>query len=266
MSLFKCSLLSAFLIFLLFPIIFVFPSTSNYTVDDESHQITVLDEVINGENNYSFANSLQIQNEQSTDQITSIIHLHSVSPSFLSLLDQYDITVETNYDNMIRIVSNIDSLLVISSHPDVKYIDEPQYPVYHSITSEGVDSLHAQIAHNFDIRGEGVKIGVIDGGFDISNNEIADNVVLYESFRSNYLPRAGSHGTACAEVIVDVAPKSDLYLFAIDDSTSFLKAIDRAIELDLDVISISVGWPTLRADGESNLAKKVDQARDSGML
>ena len=262
---FKLSLLSAFLIFLLFPVIFAFPSTSNYTIDDESHPITVLDELINYGNDYSFANSLQIQNEQNTDQITSIIHLHSVSPSFLSLLDQYDITVETNYDNMIQIVSNIDSLLVISDHPDVKYIDEPQYPVYHSITSEGVDSLHAQIAHNFGIHGEGVKIGVIDGGFDISNNEIADNVVLYESFRSNSIGR-GSHGTACAEVIVDVAPKSDLYLFAIDDSTSFLKAIDRAIELDLDIISISLGWPTLRADGESKLAKKVDQARDSGML
>ena len=107
---FKLSLLSAFLIFLLFPVIFAFPSTSNYTIDDESHPITVLDELINYGNDYSFANSLQIQNEQNTDQITSIIHLHSVSPSFLSLLDQYDITVETNYDNMIQIVSNIDSL------------------------------------------------------------------------------------------------------------------------------------------------------------
>ena len=58
--------------------------------------------------------------------------------------------------------------------------------------------------------------------------------------------KSGVHGTACAEIVHDVAPEAILHLLRITDFVDLDNAIVSAIDQNIDVISMSLGWD---ADG-----------------
>ena len=49
------------------------------------------------------------------------------------------------------------------------------------------------------------------------------------------------HGTGVAEIITDVAPGVDLYLYTIATELEFEEAIDYAISKHVDIIAMSAG-------------------------
>ena len=50
------------------------------------------------------------------------------------------------------------------------------------------------------------------------------------------------HGTACAEIVHDVAPEAELYLYKVGDLVDLENAKDRAIRDGIDIINHSIGW------------------------
>jgi hypothetical protein len=81
----------------------------------------------------------------------------------------------------------------------------------------GVGRIRADRLHRQGVTGENVTVGVIDGGFRMSDPELAGHVAAYRSFGT---PGGTDHGTAVASVVADTAPDADLHLAAVGDSTS----------------------------------------------
>ena len=138
---------------------------------------------------------------------------------------------------------------------------------------QGARLIGADLMNGAGYTGRGVSVAVIGAGFDIANPEIAGNVMGYESFWAGGTIAGGTgddarHGTAAAEVVVDVAPGAGLYLYNFRTGVEFLNLVDHVISRgDIDVVSMSLGWSHVAPrDGTSVLAQKVDEARDAGIL
>ncbi len=105
--------------------------------------------------------------------------------------------------------------------------------------------------------GAGVKVAVIDSGIDNDHPAIAERVKGYISFfedregqmHTSEEPHkdAFGHGTACADIILRLAPDCDLYSIKVLGPTlsgkggAFAAGLRWAIEHDMQVINLSLG-------------------------
>jgi subtilisin family serine protease len=77
----------------------------------------------------------------------------------------------------------------------------------------------------------------------------------------------GTHGTACAEIIHDVAPAATLVLAGFEDEVTWAAAVDELVNLGVDIISHSIGFDNVYVpDGNHFFARKVDEAVSRGVL
>jgi subtilisin family serine protease len=144
-------------------------------------------------------------------------------------------------------------------------LPEPMIPDGSEIEGEGVDVIDAGAWHDAGITGAGVKVAVMDGAFvgyeDLLGKELPDSVV-HQRFgpdRSDSMPPGGQvHGTACAEIIHEIAPDAEIYLVQFGDSTSWAEAQQWLVDEGVDIVSHSWGWSVGPRDGTSWHAEQVD--------
>lgn len=147
-------------------------------------------------------------------------------------------------------------------------------PSARGATSEGVHVTGADGWQMAGITGKGVKVGVIDGGFVRYPQFIGTTKVVARSFRSDELIEDRTtdsdtiHGTACAEIVREMAPDAELYLAATDTPGSFVAALQWLVgTVGVSIITTSLGfygdYPT---DGTSELAQAVDKAKAAGVF
>ncbi len=183
-----------------------------------------------------------------------------------------NVDVEVIYRNMIQVKMDRNHLEILSRNPSVVRIREPVLPIAYEITSEGVAALKADILHTYGFLGDEIKVAVIDIGFDLTNPEIVDNIEEGKSFRIDGDIEGGSeetkaHGTACAEIVVDVAPKVKLYLINFETDVEYLMAVDYAIYKEVDIITTSIGFLNVGPyDGTNYIAETADKSAQSGIL
>ena len=140
------------------------------------------------------------------------------------------------------------------------------------VTSEGIHTIESNVLNDINYTGLGVNVAVIDVGFNVTNTEISSNIANYMSFRSDNDITAGNdtdHGTGVAEIIVDIAPDVELYLYNVDVSsqTRIFNMMDHIIERgDIDIVSMSMGWFSYFNNGTSPISQKVNEVRDNGIL
>lgn len=111
------------------------------------------------------------------------------------------------------------------------------------------------------IRGQHERIAILDVGFagyaDQLGRELPETV---ETDFSNRFWKSYDHGLSVAEIVHDVAPDAELWLYQFLTDVEFEQAVERMIDRDFDVVNASVGFDNfLRADGESHLSKAVDR-------
>ena len=140
-----------------------------------------------------------------------------------------------------------------------------------SVTSQGAYTVESHVVNSLGNNGSGIKVAIIDAGFDVTDEEISSNIAEARSFRSNGDITAGgrtAHGTATAQIVVDVAPDVELYLYNIESVPNMIRLIDYIIGRgDIDIVSLSVAWWGVGPyDGTSGLSQKVSEAQDSGIL
>src|SRR5262249_20151762 len=96
--------------------------------------------------------------------------------------------------------------------------------------SEGVALTGADKWQAAGITGKGVKVGVLDSSF-IDYRQFASGTVTTKSFRADGLVEDADeenaiHGTACAEIVREMAPDAELYLVAVQSRLGYVNAID----------------------------------------
>ncbi|MCC6386232.1 MAG: S8 family serine peptidase [Dehalococcoidia bacterium] len=143
------------------------------------------------------------------------------------------------------------ALLGLATHPDVLRVESLIRP-QPAVTSQGVAVHHADVVQASGMTGAGVKVGIIDVGFDgltaLMGSELPATITgrCYTGmgiFVSTLTSCAGDpHGTAVAETVLDVAPGVTLYvanpLTPADLYLTTLWMITQGVQ----VINHSAGW------------------------
>ena len=192
----------------------------------------------------------------------------------------------------------IDKMLL---NPDIASIEEdavvsavqPISPTEYA-DSWGVQHIGADVAHNRNIRGAGVKVAVLDTGIDCTHPDLIDNCRGGYNFVEYFCPTPtnpqqmcsdpsntfddswNSHGTNVAGIIaargngtgvVGVAPEASLYALKVLDGGGFgllsdiLEGIDWSINNHMDIINISISGVDSQA-----LKDACDAAYQAGVV
>ena len=163
------------------------------------------------------------------------------------------------------------SLLAVSELPGVRFVRKPYRPHAQQETwSEGGRLIKAYDNYFEGVRGQGVKVAVIDGGFKGADELLGDMPARwwYHDYTGEGIYAGESvHGTACAEIIHDMSQQAELYLYKVDDLVDLENAKDRCIRNGIDIINHSIGWfGTGIGDGRGDACAIVNDAADKGIL
>ncbi len=136
------------------------------------------------------------------------------------------------------------------------------------IDGEGVGVIGADVWHQAGLTGAGLRIGVLDLGFDgyqdLLGVELPDDVTI-ATF--GWYDDEEIHGTACAEIIHEVAPGAELFFAWYDGSDAAMgEAVDWLMAQGVDIISHSAGGLVGPRDGSEWDAQLVDDLAAQGIL
>jgi len=153
-------------------------------------------------------------------------------------------------------------------------------PLYHPMTpgaegplGEGVGRTGADRLHQAGITGKGVKVGILDFGFqrysELQGRGRVPAPVAARPFNgAGQLETSTVHGTACAEIIHEMAPDAQLYLAAVDGAEDqIVAAAQWLVSQGVNIISFSGGGHGGPLNGRALLDRMVDsQVREQGVL
>ena len=172
--------------------------------------------------------------------------------------------------NMLEVEIPAVCLIELARLTGVRFVRRPYRPVP-LVVSEGVELSGAQAWQQAGYRGQGIRVAVIDGGFDGLTEALSSGELAHVTFTHDYtgegLETDSVHGTACAEIVHDMAPAAELLLMKIDSDVDLANAVSDAISHGVNVITHSMGWfNTNFYDGTGLIPEIVAQAVDSGIL
>ncbi len=161
-------------------------------------------------------------------------------------------------------------LLKLAQLGGIRFVRPPLRPAA-QVISEGVALTGASLLHANGVRGQGVKIAIIDLGFAglsaaQARGELPTNVLTFD-FTGTGIEGTVSHGTAVAEIVHDMAPNAQLLLMKVADEVGLENAVDEAIRQGVQIINHSVAWfNTNFYDGTGPIAAAAQRARSAGIV
>ena len=159
--------------------------------------------------------------------------------------------------------------------------DAPRADAWSAI--EALEALDVAPWHAAGFQGDGVKVAVFDiQWFGVDRYPHAAELGAFETHdcfrhKSCELPidpldptfgfESGGHGTACAQVIRDIAPEAELHLVRVSSLTSLENAVDWAIREGVDVVSMSMSFFNESfSDGTGAINDQMDALAAAGVL
>ena len=135
----------------------------------------------------------------------------------------------------------------------------PPDPTQGVVVSEGVEAHGVPAWHAAGLKGQGIKIGVIDVGFkgftELMGSDLPataqwrcyTEVGVFTENPNDCIPKnapesAKLHGTAVTEALFDIAPDATYYIGTPYSSGDLRSIVDWMASEDVDVINHSVGW------------------------
>lgn len=179
--------------------------------------------------------------------------------------------VERTFGNLVQAAVAPSRLSELSKRSAVDLVRAPYAHFDHALAGEEVAATLAAAWHEEGFTGKGVKVAIIDGGFEglderQAEGELPANVVT-QDFCAGHLATATEHGTAVAEIVYEMAPDAQLYLVCIDTEVDLAAAEAYAKSQGVQVINHSVGWEgPFRNDGSGPIGAIVADARANGIL
>jgi hypothetical protein len=169
-------------------------------------------------------------------------------------------------DNILVAKVPLQQVNALGNLPFVEKVGIPHMGVPRGhVESEGVIFSNAKDFHAIGITGQGITVAVIDSDFFVNDPEIVGNTIsshLFDSLnfcggsKSCGVSAGDSHGTAVAEIVVDMAPDVSLRVYTVSTSVDFNNAVQDAINKNVDVITTSLAYIDEGGDG-SNPNKEV---------
>ena len=186
----------------------------------------------------------------------------------------------TGFDNtLMQAWIAVEELQSVSETDGAHYIRQPAEVVSlgnlqtGTSTTEGVAAINGPAWQAEGYEGQGVRIGVMDTGFtgysNLLGTDLPESVQARSFIDGETSVESGNdpHGTACAEIIHDVAPEADLYLARVATSLDIEEAVNWFISQDVDIISSSIGtYNQTPGDGTGSLPDLVSRANQEGIL
>jgi len=181
------------------------------------------------------------------------------------------------FGNVSKVTAPIPVLTTIADTvKGISFIKLPDRLIPADVESEGVNLTSAISYHSSGYAGSGVKVAVIDVGFDnlssaISNGDLPNTVIKVDCTGASCVSASFSsfseteeHGTAVAEIVYDMAPGANLYLIKVDDTLDLWDAKNYAISHGIDIINSSVvAFNTNFYDGACYNSNPVCTANDA---
>jgi subtilase family serine protease/PKD repeat protein len=171
----------------------------------------------------------------------------------------------------VQVPMNLGILRILALLSESIRFVRPQLIPQTLVVSEGVALTGASIYHSNGFRGQGVKIAVIDLGFQgltaaQSRGELPGGIQTFD-YTGTGIESGTNHGTAVAEIVYDMAPQAQLILMKIADEVDLENAKEEAIRQGAKIINHSVGWfNTNFYDGTGTINNIVADARNRGVL
>ncbi|MCI2430476.1 S8 family serine peptidase [Candidatus Acetothermia bacterium] len=184
-------------------------------------------------------------------------------------------TVESVYEHLAQATVPMRAVRSLAALSAVAWVRTPLTPVFEqgSTVSEGVRLMGIDAWHSENLKGQGVKIAIIDGGFQGYRARLGGELppaerVIVRSFNSEEDIEADErHGTAVAEVVYDVAPEATLYLVNFDTDVALGRAVDFLISEGVQVINTSFNFFTgCPWEGTGIIEPIVRKARAAGIF
>jgi hypothetical protein len=147
--------------------------------------------------------------------------------------------------SMVRCTIALQSLDQLARLANVRSVRRPVRMRPH-VVSEGVQKTGAHLYHDLAaFKSTGVKVCVLDVGFegymDLLGTELPDSVTARSFTEEGDIEAGEYHGTACAEIVHDMAPGAELYLANIFYDSDLIDAVEWLVNEQVDVVSFSLG-------------------------
>jgi subtilisin family serine protease len=179
--------------------------------------------------------------------------------------------IERSWGDLVQVAVPRSGLAALSRSLGVDGVRPPLRMVEDAIGGEEVAASLASAWHEEGLTGKGVKVAVIDGGFQgLAARQAAGELpasVVTRDFCGGRLATATDHGTAVAEIVHEMAPEAELYLLCIDTEVDLAAAAAFAADQGVKVINHSANWfGPVRGDGTGIVGDIVARARAGGIL
>ena len=229
-------------------------------------------------------------NDRDEVRITLIVDGAEYVPSLVQELQTVGITVEGSYKERINVGVPLSLIQQLAEQQGTDALFEQLTQMEHiirlelpaprgsdaarvdGIQGEGVSITGAEEWHTAGYTGQAIRIGVLDLGFDgyrrLLGTELPESVVSASFIYGKDVDESGQvHGTACAEIVHEMAPDAELYFAAYDGTlVSMGQAVDWLLSQDVYIISNSTTGVVGPMDGSDEAAALVDEAVSSGIL
>jgi hypothetical protein len=200
------------------------------------------------------------------------VALHGTATALAAAVAKVGGRSTASVDDAMTAVVPRGALATLAGTAGVKSVDKP-VRAYADAISEGVAASKASVWQSAGQGGAGVKVGIVDVGFANLSAEIAAGNLPADTTLTDDCAGGNAttdHGTAVAEIVHQMAPAAQLYLYCISTTIGF-KAAEQQIEAaGIKIVNSSLSFPgDSRGDGtgdDDSAATTVKTARKAGIL
>ncbi len=177
------------------------------------------------------------------------------------------IELEARHGQLLQLRVPVEALVDLSMVGGVARVREPDLPTSKAVVTEGKAEIFVNDWHASGVTGGGVLVGVLDvefGGYEsILGTELPDSVATTPGTLNT---SGGTHGTAVAEIVHDIAPDADLHLYQFATEVEFYERCDQIVADGVEVLNASIGFDNVwHADGTSPYTQTVELVVDEGV-
>ncbi|VFM95003.1 MAG: Subtilase family protein [Candidatus Kentron sp. G] len=148
--------------------------------------------------------------------------------------------------------------------PETRFEISERYRQEGRHTSDGLPKINIDHLHRAGLKGKGVRVGILDLEFEgyrrLVNAGELPRAVATRGFGGPFEAGGGVHGTACAEIVHDVAPDAELVLARFHGGrySNLILGARWLAEQKVDIISASFATNQRAINGRARSDRMVD--------